>query len=207
MNEKDFFNNSVLVPTVIEKTQGGERAYDIYSRLLKERIIFLGTGIDDTVANLVIAQLLFLQSEDPSSDISLYINSPGGSVTSGLAIYDTMQHITPDVSTICVGMAASMGAFLLACGQKDKRFALPNSRVMIHQPSGGFQGTAADIEITANEIIKIRHKLNSILAEKTSQKVEKIANDSDRDFWLSANEAQKYGLVDKVIEKTSQKKK
>ncbi len=207
MNEKDFYNNSILVPTVIEKTQGGERAYDIYSRLLKERIIFLGTGIDDTVANLVIAQLLFLQSEDPSSDISLYINSPGGSVTAGLAIYDTMQHITPDVSTICVGMAASMGAFLLACGHKGKRFALPNSRVMIHQPSGGFQGTAADIEITANEIIKIRHKLNSILAEKTSQKVEKIASDSDRDFWLSADEAQKYGLVDKVIEKTPTKKK
>lgn len=207
MNDKDFFNNSILVPTVIEKTQGGERAYDIYSRLLKERIIFLGTGIDDNVANLVIAQLLFLQSEDPTSDISLYINSPGGSVTAGLAIYDTMQHITPDVSTICVGMAASMGAFLLACGHKGKRFSLPNSRVMIHQPSGGFQGTAADIEITANEIIKIRHKLNSILAEKTGQKVEKVTADSDRDFWLSAEEAQKYGLVDKVIQKTPQNKK
>ena len=146
-------NSSILIPTVIEKTQGGERAYDIYSRLLKERIIFLGTGIDDNVANIVIAQLLFLQSEDPTSDISLYINSPGGSVSAGLAIYDTMQHISPDVSTICVGMAASMGAFLLACGEKGKRFALPNSRVMIHQPSGGFQGTAADIEITANEMI------------------------------------------------------
>ena len=154
MNTNDF-SNSILIPTVIEKTQSGERAYDIYSRLLKERIIFLGTEIDDTVANLVIAQLLFLQSEDPTADISLYINSPGGSVTAGLAIYDTMQHIGPDVSTICVGMAASMGAFWLACGQSGKRFSLPNSRVMIHQPSGGFQGTASDIEITANEIIKI----------------------------------------------------
>jgi len=199
-------NSSILIPTVIEKTQGGERAYDIYSRLLKERIIFLGTGIDDTVANIVIAQLLFLQSEDPSSDISLYINSPGGSVSAGLAIYDTMQHISPDVSTICVGMAASMGAFLLACGEKGKRFALPNSRVMIHQPSGGFQGTAADIEITANEIIKIRHQLNKILAEKTSQTVEKISADSDRDFWQSAEEAKKYGLVDQVVEKVAEKK-
>ncbi len=199
-------NSSILIPTVIEKTQGGERAYDIYSRLLKERIIFLGTGIDDNVANIVIAQLLFLQSEDPTSDISLYINSPGGSVSAGLAIYDTMQHISPDVSTICVGMAASMGAFLLACGEKGKRFALPNSRVMIHQPSGGFQGTAADIEITANEIIKIRHQLNKILADKTGQKVEKISSDSDRDFWQSAEEAKKYGLVDKVVEKTAEKK-
>lgn len=204
--DSNAFNSSILIPTVIEKTQGGERAYDIYSRLLKERIIFLGTAIDDNVANIVIAQLLFLQSEDPSSDISLYINSPGGSVSAGLAIYDTMQHIKPDVSTICVGMAASMGAFLLACGHKGKRFALPNSRVMIHQPSGGFQGTAADIEITANEIIKIRHQINKILAEKTGQKVEKITSDSDRDFWQSAEEAKKYGLVDKVIQKASDKK-
>ena len=204
--DSNAFNSSILIPTVIEKTQGGERAYDIYSRLLKERIIFLGTAIDDNVANIVIAQLLFLQSEDPSSDISLYINSPGGSVSAGLAIYDTMQHIKPDVSTICVGMAASMGAFLLACGHKGKRFALPNSRVMIHQPSGGFQGTAADIEITANEIIKIRHQLNKILAEKTGQKVDKITSDSDRDFWQSAEEAKKYGLVDKVVEKASEKK-
>ena len=204
--DSNAINSSILIPTVIEKTQGGERAYDIYSRLLKERIIFLGTAIDDNVANIVIAQLLFLQSEDPSSDISLYINSPGGSVSAGLAIYDTMQHIKPDVSTICVGMAASMGAFLLACGQKGKRFALPNSRVMIHQPSGGFQGTAADIEITANEIIKIRHQLNKILAEKTGQKVDKITSDSDRDFWQSAEEAKKYGLVDKVVEKASEKK-
>lgn len=206
MNTHDF-SNSILVPTVIEKTQGGERAYDIYSRLLKERIIFLGTEIDDTVANLVIAQLLFLQSEDPTADISLYVNSPGGSVTSGLAIYDTMQHITPDVSTICVGMAASMGAFLLACGEPGKRFALPNSRVMIHQPSGGFSGTASDIEITANEIIKIRHKLNEILAQKTGQKLEKVASDSDRDFWLSAPEAKSYGLVDEVVEKKLTKAK
>jgi ATP-dependent Clp protease protease subunit len=207
MNKNDFSNNSILIPTVIEKTQAGERAYDIYSRLLNERIIFLGTGIDDTVSNLVIAQLLYLQSEDPTSDISLYINSPGGSVTAGLAIYDTMNHITPDVSTICVGMAASMGAFLLACGQPGKRFALPNSRVMIHQPSGGFSGTAADIEITANEIIKIRHKLNEILADKTGQSVEKISSDSDRDFWLSADEAKKYGLVDNVVIKKPLDKK
>jgi ATP-dependent Clp protease protease subunit len=198
----DKVQNSILVPTVIEKTAMGERAYDIYSRLLKERIIFLGTGVDDTVANLVIAQLLFLQSEDPNQDITLYINSPGGSVSAGLAIFDTMEHIKPDVSTICVGMAASMGAFLLAMGAKGKRFALPNSRVMIHQPSGGFEGTAADIEITAKEIIKIREKLNTLLAERSGQNVEKIASDSDRDYWMSADEASTYGLVDKVITKT-----
>ena len=175
----------------------GERAYDIYSRLLKERIIFLGTEVDDTVANLVIAQLLFLESEDKHADIKLYINSPGGSVTAGMAIFDTMELINPDVSTICVGM----GAFLMACGQKGKRFSLPNSRIMIHQPSGGFQGTASDIEITAKEIIKIREKLNIILSEKTGQKVSKITNDSDRDFWMDANEAKSYGIVDKVVEK------
>lgn len=201
----DKTHNSLLVPTVIEKTAMGERAYDIYSRLLKERIIFLGTGVDDTVANLVIAQLLFLQSEDPNQDITLYINSPGGSVSAGLAIFDTMEHIKPDVSTICVGMAASMGAFLLAMGAKGKRFALPNSRVMIHQPSGGFEGTAADIEITAKEIIKIREKLNTMLAERSGQSVEKIASDSDRDYWMSADEAATYGLVDKVITKTPEK--
>lgn len=201
----DNIKNSILVPTVIEKTAMGERAYDIYSRLLKERIIFLGTGVDDTVANLVIAQLLFLQSEDSNQDITLYINSPGGSVSAGLAIYDTMEHIKPDVSTICVGMAASMGAFLLAMGAKGKRFALPNSRVMIHQPSGGFEGTAADIEITAKEIIKIREKLNTMLAERSGQSVEKIASDSDRDYWMSADEAATYGLVDKVITKTPTK--
>jgi ATP-dependent Clp protease protease subunit len=193
--------NQILIPTVIEKTSQGERAYDIYSRLLKERIIFLGSEIDDNVANLIISQLLFLESEDKNADIKLYINSPGGSVTAGLAIFDTMELIKPDVSTICVGMAASMGAFLLTCGKEGKRFALPNSRVMIHQPSGGFQGTAADIEITAKEIIKIREKLNKILAEKTKQKVEKIASDSDRDFWMSADEAKEYGIVDKVIKK------
>lgn len=193
--------NQILVPTVIEKTSLGERAYDIYSRLLKERIIFLGSEIDDTVANLVISQLLFLESEDKNADIKLYINSPGGSVTAGLAIFDTMELIKPDVSTICVGMAASMGAFLLACGQSGKRFALPNSRVMIHQPSGGFQGTAADIEITAKEILKIREKLNSILAERTGQKVDKIASDSDRDYWMGATEAKDYGIVDKVLDK------
>lgn len=193
--------NQILIPTVIEKTSQGERAYDIYSRLLKERIIFLGSEIDDNVANLIISQLLFLESEDKNADIKLYINSPGGSVTAGLAIFDTMELINPDVSTICVGMAASMGAFLLTCGKAGKRFALPNSRVMIHQPSGGFQGTAADIEITAKEIIKIREKLNIILAEKTKQKVEKIASDSDRDFWMSADEAKSYGIVDKVISK------
>lgn len=191
--------NQILVPTVIEKTSLGERAYDIYSRLLKERIIFLGTEVDDTVANLIIAQLLFLESEDSTTDITLYINSPGGSVTAGLAIFDTMEHIKCDVSTIVVGMAASMGAFLTACGQKGKRFALPNSRIMVHQPSGGFQGTAADIEITANEIIKIRHRLNEILAQKTGQELKKIETDSDRDFWLSAKEAKEYGLVDSVI--------
>ncbi len=195
-------NNSILVPTVIEKTNMGERAYDIYSRLLKERIIFLGTEVNDDVANLIIAQLLFLESEDKHADIKLYINSPGGSVTAGMAIFDTMELIKPDVSTICVGMAASMGAFLLACGQKGKRFALPNSRVMIHQPSGGFQGTASDIEITAKEILKIREKLNMILAEKTGQKVDKIAGDSDRDYWMDAAEAKTYGIVDKVVEKS-----
>lgn len=198
--------NSILVPTVIEKTAMGERAYDIYSRLLKERIVFLGTGVDDTVANLIIAQLLFLQSEDPNQDITLYINSPGGSVSAGLAIFDTMEHIKPDVSTICVGMAASMGAFLLAMGAKGKRFALPNSRVMIHQPSGGFEGTAADIEITAKEILKIREKLNALLAERSGQSVDKIASDSDRDYWMSAAEAAGYGLVDKVITKQADKK-
>ncbi|MSR68248.1 ATP-dependent Clp endopeptidase proteolytic subunit ClpP [Candidatus Saccharibacteria bacterium] len=193
--------NQILIPTVIEKTSLGERAYDIYSRLLKERIIFLGTEVDDTVANLVVAQLLFLESEDKHADIKLYINSPGGSVTSGLAIFDTMELIKPHVSTICVGMAASMGAFLLACGEKGKRFALPNSRVMIHQPSGGFHGTAADIEITAKEIIKIRERLNLILAEKSGQKVAKVSSDSDRDYWMDALEAKNYGIVDKVVEK------
>lgn len=192
--------NSILVPTVIEKTTGGERAYDIYSRLLKERIIFLGTGIDENVANLVIAQMLFLESEDPNKDINLYINSPGGSVYAGLAIYDTMQLIKPEVATICVGMAMSMGAFLLAGGAKGKRSALPNSRVMIHQPSSGFQGTAADIEISARETLRIREHLDELLAGHTGQNIEKIHVDTERDFYLSADEAKAYGIVDTVME-------
>lgn len=190
---------SMLVPMVVEKTSMGERAYDIYSRLLKERIIFLGGPINDEVANLVIAQLLFLQSEDPKKDISLYINSPGGVVTAGLAIVDTMRHIQPHVSTVCVGMAASMGAVLLATGEKGKRFILPNAEVMIHQPSGGAEGMASDIEITAKQILKIRERLNKLLATVTGQTVKKIEEDVDRDFFMSAEEAVKYGIVDKVL--------
>jgi ATP-dependent Clp protease, protease subunit len=193
--------NSILVPTVIEKTAGGERAYDIYSRLLKDRIIFLGTGIDENVANLVIAQMLFLESEDPKKDIHLYINSPGGSVYAGLAIYDTMQLIKPEVSTICVGMAMSMGAFLLAAGEPGKRSALPNSRVMIHQPSSGFQGTAADIEISARETLRIREHLDELLANNTGQSIEQINKDTERDYYLSAQEAKDYGIVDNVTER------
>ena len=192
---------SYYVPIVVEQSGRGERSYDIYSRLLKDRIIFLGTAIDDTVANLVVAQLLFLESEDPDKDISIYINSPGGSVTAGLAIYDTMQYIKPDVSTICIGMAASMGAVLLTAGAEGKRIALPNSRIMIHQPMGGMQGQASDIEIHAKEILKTRAKLNEILAKHTGQPLEKIEADTDRDFYMSAEEAQQYGIVDKIIEK------
>lgn len=192
---------SYYVPIVVEQSGRGERSYDIYSRLLKDRIIFLGTAIDDTVANLVVAQLLFLESEDPDKDISIYINSPGGSVTAGLAIYDTMQYIKPDVSTICIGMAASMGAVLLTAGARGKRIALPNSRIMIHQPMGGMQGQASDIEIHAKEILKTRAKLNEILAKHTGQPLEKIEADTDRDFYMSAEEAQQYGIVDKIIEK------
>lgn len=192
---------SYYVPIVVEQSGRGERSYDIYSRLLKDRIIFLGTAIDDTVANLVVAQLLFLESEDPDKDISIYINSPGGSVTAGLAIYDTMQYIKPDVSTICLGMAASMGAVLLTAGAKGKRIALPNSRIMIHQPMGGMQGQASDIEIHAKEILKTRAKLNEILAKHTGQPLERIEADTDRDFYMSAEEAQQYGIVDKIIEK------
>ncbi|WP_400162651.1 ATP-dependent Clp endopeptidase proteolytic subunit ClpP [Brevibacillus sp. TJ4] len=188
-----------LIPTVIEQTNRGERAYDIYSRLLKDRIIFLGTPINDTVANIVVAQLLFLQAEDPDKDIHLYINSPGGSITAGMAIYDTMNFIKPDVSTICVGMAASMGAFLLAAGAKGKRFALPNSEVMIHQPLGGAQGQASDIEIAAKRILRMRDHLNRILAERTGQPLERIEKDTDRDNFLSAAQAVEYGLIDKVI--------
>ncbi|MFI5240282.1 MAG: ATP-dependent Clp endopeptidase proteolytic subunit ClpP [Candidatus Saccharimonadia bacterium] len=191
--------NSILVPTVIEKTSMGERAYDIYSRLLKDRIIFLGTEIDEVVANLVIAQLLFLENEDPKKDISLYINSPGGSVYAGMAMYDTMNFIKPDVSTICVGMAMSMGAVLLAAGAKGKRFALPNSKVMIHQPSSGFQGTTADIEISAKQALETRQNLEAILAKHTSQPIERINRDTDRDFYMSAEEAKEYGLVDAIM--------
>ncbi|SFF34869.1 ATP-dependent Clp protease, protease subunit [Paenibacillus algorifonticola] len=190
-----------FVPMVIEQTNRGERSYDIYSRLLKDRIIFLGSGVNDVVANSIIAQLLFLTADDPEKDISLYINSPGGSITSGMAIYDTMQFIKPDVSTICVGMAASMGAFLLAAGAKGKRYALPNSEVMIHQPLGGAEGQASDIEIRARRIIKMRDHLNGILSERTGQPLERVEKDTDRDYFMSAAEACEYGLVDKVIEK------
>ena len=189
----------MLVPMVIEKTSMGERAYDIYSRLLKERIIFLGGSIDSDVANLVVAQLLFLASEDPKKDISFYINSPGGHVSAGLAILDTMNHIQPAVSTTCVGMAASMGAVLLSAGAKGKRYALPNAEVMIHQPRGGAEGVASDIEITAKQILKLRERLNKILAKNTGQKIEKIEKDVDRDFFMTAEEAVKYGVVDKVL--------
>jgi len=189
----------MLIPTVIEKSQFGERAYDIYSRLLKERIIFLAGPIDDNVANAVIAQLLFLESEDSKKDIHLYVNSPGGSVTAGMAIYDTMQHIRPDVSTICVGVAASMGSILLSAGKKGKRFALPNSEVMIHQPWGGVEGQASDIAITAKHILKTRETLNKILAKNSGQPIAKVEKDVDRDFYMSAEEAKKYGLVDEVM--------
>ncbi|HLC43859.1 MAG TPA: ATP-dependent Clp endopeptidase proteolytic subunit ClpP [Patescibacteria group bacterium] len=190
---------SYLIPTVIEKTIGGERAYDIYSRLLKDRIVFLGGAIDDDVANLVIAQLLFLEAEDSKKEITMYINSPGGSVYSGMAIYDTMQYVKPNVSTICVGMAASMAAFLLAGGEKGKRTSLPNSRILIHQPMGGTQGQAADIKIQAEEILKVRDEMNKILAANTGQSLSKIAQDTDRDFYMRAEEAVKYGIIDKVI--------
>ncbi len=191
--------NQVLIPTVIEKTHMGERAYDIYSRLLKERIIFVGTGIDDTVSNLVIAQLLFLAHENPNKDIQMYINSPGGSVTAGMGIYDTMQFIKPDVSTIGIGLCASMGALLLAAGQKGKRFALPNARVMIHQPSSGFEGRASDIEISAEETLKTKKLLEQLLHKHTKQPLKIIERDTERDKWLNAEEAKKYGLVDAVI--------
>ena len=190
-----------LVPIVVEQTNRGERSYDIYSRLLKDRIIFLGEEVTDVSASLTIAQLLFLAAEDPEKDISLYINSPGGSVSAGLAIYDTMQFIAPDVSTICVGLAASMGAFLLAGGAKGKRFALPNSEILIHQPLGGARGQASDIQIQANQIIKIKEKLNKMLSENTGQTYEKIEKDADRDNYMSAEEAKAYGLIDAVITK------
>ena len=196
MNEE---YDQYLIPTVLEKTPGGERAYDIYSRLLKERIIFLGGPIIDPIANLVIAQLLFLEHEDPKKDIKLYINSPGGSVTAGLAIYDAMQYVKPDVATVCVGMAASMGAVLLTAGKKGKRFALPNSEILLHQVMGGAEGQAIEVEITARHIIKIKDKLNQILAKHPGQPLSKIEKDTDRDFYMSAQEAKEYGLVDEII--------
>ncbi|MEH7883495.1 ATP-dependent Clp endopeptidase proteolytic subunit ClpP [Bacillus sp. JJ1609] len=188
-----------LIPTVIEQTNRGERAYDIYSRLLKDRIIMLGSGIDDHVSNSIVAQLLFLEAENPEKDISIYINSPGGSITAGMAIYDTMQFIRPDVQTICIGMAASMGAFLLAAGTKGKRYALPNSEVMIHQPLGGAQGQATEIEIAAKRILFLRDKLNTILSERTGQPLDVIAKDTDRDNFMTAERAKEYGLVDQII--------
>ncbi len=199
---------STLVPIVIEQTGRGERAYDIYSRLLKDRILFIGTVIDDMIANLVIAQLLFLQMEDPEKDINIYINSPGGAVTSGLAIYDTMQFVKCDVNTYCLGQATSMGALLLCAGTKGKRYALPDARIMIHQPWGGVQGAAADISIQAREILRIRDRINDILSFHTNQSLDKIEKDTDRDFFMSADEAKEYGIVDEVIKsKKSERKK
>ncbi len=192
-------SGQMLIPMVIEQTNRGERAYDIYSRLLKDRIIFVGTPIDDTVSNVIIAQLLFLEAEDPEKDINIYVNSPGGLVTAGLAIYDTMQYVKPSIATICVGQAASMGSLLLTAGTKGKRYALPNARIMIHQPSGGFQGQATDIGIQAEEIIKIRKRLDEIMAKHTGQTIERVHHDSERDYFLSAEEARIYGLIDEVI--------
>ena len=191
--------NAQLVPIVVEQSGRGERAYDIYSRLLKDRIIFIGTGIDDMIANLIIAQILFLQSEDPNKDIHLYVHSPGGSVTAGLAIYDTIQFVKPDVATYCVGQAASMGALLLMCGTKGKRFALPHARIMIHQPWGGVQGQATDISIQAREILRLKDRLNEIIAHHTGRPLDKVVQDTDRDYFMSADEAKEYGLVDEVI--------
>lgn len=193
-----------LVPMVVEQTSRGERAYDIYSRLLKDRIVFIGTSINDQVANLAIAQLLFLESENPDKDIHLYINSPGGHVHAGLAIYDTIQYIKPDVSTICVGLAASMGAVLLAAGSQEKRFSLPNSRVMIHQPMGGAQGQASDVEIHAKEIVRTKERLNNILSHHTGQPIERVQQDTDRDFFMSGEEAKDYGLIDEILERPPQ---
>lgn len=193
--------NNILIPTVIEQTSRGERAFDIYSRMLKERVIFLTGQVEDTMANLVVSQLLFLESENPDKDISLYINSPGGSISAGMSIYDTMQFIKPKVSTICMGMAASMGAFLLAGGEPGKRFSLPNSKIMIHQPLGGFQGQASDIMIHANEIVKTKHKMNSLMSFHTGQPFERVEKDTDRDNYMTADEALDYGIVDKVISK------
>ena len=197
---------SMLVPIVVEQSDRGERAYDIYSRLLKDRIIFIGDVINDPIANLVIAQMLFLQQEDPDRDINIYVNTPGGIVTAGLAIYDTMQFVTPDICTYCMGQATSMGALLLTAGTKGKRMALPNSRVMIHQPWGGVQGQASDINIQAKEILKMRDRINEIIAEHTGQDLKKVEKDTDRDYFMSAQEAKDYGLIDEVIVKTKKKK-
>ncbi len=198
MNEFDMN----LIPTVIEKVPGGERAYDIYSRLLKDRIVFLGGPVNDAVANTVIAQLLFLEHEDPKKEIKLYLNTPGGSVTAGLAIYDTMQLVKPDVSTICVGMAASMGAVLLAAGKKGKRYALPNSEILLHQVMGGAEGQAVEVEITARQILKMKDKINQILSKHTGQSIQKVDKDTDRDFYMTPNEAQAYGVIDEIIKKS-----
>lgn len=198
---KEEIKSQYLIPTVIEKTTFGERSYDIYSRLLQDRIIFLGTQVDDNVANVIIAQLLFLENQNPEKDIKLYINSPGGSVTAGMAIYDTMQYIKPDVSTICIGMAASMGAFLLNAGAKGKRFALPNAEIMIHQVMGGMEGQASDIKIRAERILKIKDNLNKIMSKHSGKKLEQVEKDTDRDNFMTAQEALTYGLIDKVIEK------
>lgn len=197
---------SYLIPMVVEQSNRGERSYDIYSRLLKDRIVFLGSQVDDQVANLIVAQLLFLEGEDPDKDISLYINSPGGSITAGMAIYDTIQHVRCDVSTICVGLAASMGAFLLAAGAKGKRFALPNSEILIHQPAGGTQGQATDIEIHARRIMRMKENLNKILADRTGQTLERIQADTERDFFMSAEEAKEYGIIDEVMYQAKKKK-
>lgn len=200
-NETSLIETSTLVPMVVEQTARGERSYDIYSRLLKERVIFMVGPVEDHMANLLVAQLLYLESENPEKDIHFYINSPGGSVTAGMSIYDTMQFIKPDVSTMCVGQAASMGAFLLAGGAKGKRYALPNSRIMIHQPSGGYQGQASDIHIHAQEILKIREKLNKIMADHTGQSIETVSEDTERDNFMDADEALNYGLIDEVLSK------
>jgi len=197
----------MLVPMVVEQTGRGERAYDIYSRLLKDRIIFLGSGVDDNIANLIVAQMLFLESEDPEKDISLYINSPGGLVSAGLAIYDTMQYVRPDVSTICIGQAASMGALLLAGGAAGKRFALPNARILIHQPLGGAQGQATEIDIQAREILRIREELANIMSRHTGQPIEKVHKDTERDFFMNGQQAMDYGIIDKVIEKRAEPEK
>jgi ATP-dependent Clp protease protease subunit len=205
-DDKGLPENMSFIPMVVEQTGRGERAYDIYSRLLKDRIVFLGTVVNDDVANLVTAQLLFLESEDPERDIYFYINSPGGSVTAGLAIYDTMEYVKPQISTVCVGQAASMGALLLAAGAKGKRYALPHARIMIHQPLGGFQGQATDVDIQAREILRMREELNNILSKHTGQSLKKIEKDTDRDFFMSGKQAQEYGLVDEVIATRPEKK-